>query len=453
MSGLMRTTARRTAARLAAATAAALCWLCLLVAPGLAAVSIQNVVSPKGVHAWLVEDASIPLITIRFSFEGGTAQDPLDKQGLVNLMTGLFDEGAGNLDSEAYHAALDAAGAEMSFTADRDRIYGAMRMLAADKDDAFRLLRLAVNEPRFDAGPVNRIRAQIIDDIVSNSRDPETKAGIELAKALYGDHPYAKRSEGTRQTLANVTPADLKTFHQRIFARDTLHVAVVGDIDAETLKTELDKLFGSLPAKPDLMAIPDIKPRLDQRIHVTYPLPQTQIELAYRGVSRHAPDFYAAYLMNQILGGIPFSSRLFHQVREKRGLAYGISSTLVDHEHATALVIGTATRSQTAGETLKIVRDQVQELADKGATAAELAAAKKYVIGAFPIHNLDSSQAIARTLLDLQNEKLGIDYIEKRIGFINAVTLDQVDAAARKLFSVAPAILIVGPALQGTGKG
>jgi zinc protease len=320
-----------------------------------------------------------------------------------------------------------------------------MRMLASEKGAAFGLLKLAVEKPRFDQKPIDRIRAQVISGIRGSENDPNTQAGIAMAKALYGDHPYSKRTDGTPETLATVTSDDLKAFHHRQFARDNLTVAVVGAIDAEALKKVLDEVFGGLPEKADLTPVPDIKPKLHQRIQITYDLPQTSLHLFYPGVRRNAPDFFAAYLMNQVLGGGTFSSRLFEEVREKRGLAYGAGSNLIDREHSTGLAIQTATRSDKAEETLEIVRDVVKRMADEGPTAEELAEVKKYVIGAFAIGNLDSSAAIARTLVDLQIDHLGIDYIQTRDTKINAVTLDEVKAEAKKLLSVEPAILIVGP--------
>jgi zinc protease len=325
-----------------------------------------------------------------------------------------------------------------------------MRMLAEKKDEAFDLLKLAIQQPRFDAAPMDRIRAQIVSDIVANQRDPETAARVKWAEALYGAHPYARPDEGTEKSLATITADDLRDYHRRVFARDNLNVAVVGAIDAETVKRELDRLFGDLPERSDLRPVEKVDLKLDQEVRVDYDLPQTSLQLAYPGVPRDAPDFFAAYLMNHILGGGTFTSRLFDEVREKRGLAYGINSSLVTQEYASSLVIGTATRSDRAAETLGVIRDTVRRMAEEGPTEAELAAAKQYVIGAYALNNLDSSSAIASTLLSLQEEKLGIDYIDRRTALIEAVTLDEVKAAARKLLTADPAILVIGPPLEGT---
>lgn len=339
----------------------------------------------------------------------------------------------------------------MGFDAGRDQLYGSMRMLADQKDEALELLRLAIEEPRFDAAPLDRIRAQIVSGIVAGARDPDTEAQLKWARALYGDHPYARRDEGTQESLKTITADDLRKLHKAIFARDRLHVAVVGAIDAETLKVELDKLFGALPQTPSLVAVANVTPKLGQEVRVEYVQPQISLQLAYPGVERDSKEFFGAVLMNQILGGGSFSSRLFDEVREKRGLTYGISSSLVNNDHSNALLISTATRADKAVETLGIIRDVVKKMAEEGPTEAELAAAKKYLVGSYAINNLDSSRAIARTLVELQLGDLGIDYMERRGALINNVTLDDAKAAAKMLLTADPAVLIVGSAPASGG--
>lgn len=418
-----------------------------------AAMTIQEVKSSKGITAWLVEDYSVPIITLRFDFDGGSTQDPAGKEGLANLMTGLFDEGAGDLDSNAFQARLDDSGAEMGISEGRDSISGAMRTLAERKDEAFELLRLAIEKPRFDQAPIDRIRGQILAGIVAGERDPNTAAETKWLRAVYGNHPYSRPDEGTKESLENITANDLRAFHKATFALSGLHVAVVGAIDAKTLQQELDRVFGGLPQKQTLHPVTDTELKLDQQLQVEYDLPQTSVQMAFPGVKRSSPEFYAATLMNEILGGGTFTSRLFEEVREKRGLAYSVDSGLSNREHASALVVTTATRSDRVGETLEVLRDTIKRMAEEGPTEAELAAAKKYMVGAYAINNLDSSSAIAGTLVDLQLNKLGIDYMDRRADLINGVTLDEVKAVARKLLSVQPAVMIVGPAFVDGSKG
>lgn len=416
------------------------------ITPSRAAVKIQEVTSPGGVTAWLVEDYTVPIIAVRFAFSGGSVQDPAGKEGMSNLMTGLFDEGAGDLDADAFQERLDDVGAEMSFDARRDAVYGSMRMLAEMRDDAFALLRLAVTAPRFDAEPVDRVRAQIVTGIQRDMRDPNVLGRDEFARALYGDHPYARRSDGTAETLAAITAQDLHELHDRTFARDNLNIAVVGAIDAETLKTELDRVFGDLPQEPTLEPVGKAELHLAQLVRYDYPLPQATLQLVYPGIERDDPGFFAAFLMNHMLGGGTFSSRLFDEVREKRGLAYGVGSALITSDHADMLMIGTSTRADRAQETLGVIRDVVSQMAEDGVSEEELARAKTYLVGAYAINNLGSSSSVASTLVELQKDKRGIDYIERRTALIEAVTVDEVKAAAARLLDAEPAVLVIGPA-------
>ncbi|MCB1383967.1 MAG: insulinase family protein [Notoacmeibacter sp.] len=413
--------------------------------PVLAAVKVQSVTSPKGVTAWLVEDYSVPIVTVRFSFRGGTTQDPAGKEGMSNLITGLFDEGAGDMDSDAFQEALEDSGAEMSFSEGADSIEGSFRTLAETRDQSVALLKLAVNSPRFDQAPVDRIRDQIVSGIESEARDPSTIAKFAWNENVYSGHPYARRSEGTPETLAAITPADLKAFHKAQFARANLHVGVVGAIDPEALKALLDDVFGGLPEKPEQMAVTQATPKFGQNLAVDYDLPQTTIRLAFPGLKRSDPDFYAAYVMNHILGGGSFTSRLYTEVREKRGLAYGINSWLSTRDYSNELQISTATRSDRAAETLQVIRDEVAKMAAEGPTQQELDEAKKYIINSYAVANFDSSSSIAETLVAVQEQDLGITYFEDRERLIGQVTLDQAKAEAVKLLSATPVIMLVGP--------
>lgn len=416
-----------------------------------AAVDIQEITTDKGIKVWLVEDYTVPIISVRFAFKGGSVQDPAGKEGLTTLMTGLFDEGAGDLDADAFQERLDDVGAEIGFSAGQDVVQGQMRTLADERANAFELLRLAVNSPRFDQEPVNRIRSQMLTGIQREMRDPEALGQQAYVKALYGDHPYARRAGGTLESLPTITQEDLKALHKRTFARSNFYVAVVGAIDAETLKGELDRVFGELPEQAELTEIPFVEPKLDQVVQYPYDLPQSTLQMTYPGIDRDDPEFFPAFLMNHILGGGVFSSRLFNEVREKRGLTYGVGSGLINGDYSNSLFIGTSTRADRAQETLQVIRDTIQAFLDEGATEDELQATKTYLVGAYPINNLDSSSSVASTLVQLQIDDRGVDYIDRRVGYIEAVTLEQVKAAAERLLKAKPAVLIIGPEAAGNG--
>ncbi|KQT69734.1 MULTISPECIES: M16 family metallopeptidase [unclassified Aureimonas] len=411
------------------------------------AVEIQEVTSPGGIKALLVEDYTNPLIAVNFAFEGaGSTSDAPGKEGTGTLLTGLLDEGAGPIESAAFQSKLDELGVSLSFDVGLDNFTGSFRTIVENEDEAFDLLGLALNEPRFDDEPVARMRAQFVTQIVSNLNDPGALASKAWRQAVFPGHPYSRPSEGTAETLAAVTKADLQAFRTKGFARGNLVVGVVGAIDAKALGEKLDTVFGKLPEKADLPKVPDVAPVTGKTVAVPLAVPQTQIQFALPGVKRDDPDFFAAYLMNHVLGGGSFSSRLYQEVREKRGLAYGASSYLASYDHAAVLGAGTATRADKAQESVDIIRAEIKRMAENGPTEEELAKAKAYVKGAYAIQNLDSSLSIASTLVGIQLDRLGIDYIDKRQELIDAVTMDDVKRIGKKLLSLEPSVVTVGPA-------
>ncbi|MBO0903876.1 M16 family metallopeptidase [Jiella sonneratiae] len=412
-----------------------------------AAVDIQEVTSPGGIKALLVEDHSNPLIAVNFAFKGGgSTQDPAGKEGLANLLTGLLDEGAGDIKSADFQEKLDDLGVSMSFETGLDNFTGSFRTITDFEDDAFDLLALALTKPRFDEEPVNRIRGQIVTGIIADRNDPGEIASKAFRETVFAGHPYSRPKEGTPETLATVTAADLESFRSKVFAKDDLVVGVVGDITPDQLKQRLDQVFGGLADKAQLTTVPMATPVMGKDVSVDLAVPQTQIRVATPGVLRSDDDFFAAYLMNHVLGGGSFTSRLYDEIREKRGLAYGATSFLATYDHAGLLGIATATRADAAPQTVDIIRKEIERMASEGPTSEELDKAKAYVKGSYAVRNLDSSLAVAQTLVGIQLDDLGTDYIDRRQAIIDAVTLDDVKAAAKKLLDARPTVVTVGQA-------
>ena len=409
------------------------------------AVEIERVVSPLGIEAWLVEDETVPLVAMSFVFVGGAAQDPAERPGVANMLSGLLDEGAADLDSKAFQAALDEFSIDLSFDASRDGFAGSLKTLVENRDQAARLLRLALTEARFDVEPVERIRAQIVAGIRSDEFDPDSIAGEALIKAAFPDHPYGRPVEGTRDTVAAITVDDLRTFHRRTIARDNLRIAVVGAIDAASLARLLDDVFGSLPAKADLTPVPDIEPASSERVDVVMNIPQTVLSLAGRGITRSDPDFIPASVATLILGGGGLSSRLYEEVREKRGLAYSVGLGLRAYDHAGLVVGGTKTRADQADNVIALIEAEIARFASEGPTEEELAKAKGYLIGSYALR-FTTSTRIAGQLVAIQLDDLGIDYIDRRKDLIAAVTVEDVRRVAKRLFSGDMIVVRVGQA-------
>ena len=389
----------------------------------------------SGVRAYLLREPSTPFVSLRFVFaEAGAAQDPPEKAGLANMASGLLDEGAGPYDSAAFRAALEDNAIRLSFDADRDGLSGRLQTLNENRDLAVELLRLSLTRPRFEEEAVERIRAQILADLRRRENDPDDRAGRAWFREAFGDHPYARAVRGTPETVAAITREDLVRLAQTRLARSRLHVGVAGDITADELAELLDAAFGDLPAEPELAPVPDTRPRTGGIVVEELPVPQSAVVFGHEGIDRHDPDFYAAYVANYILGGGGFASRLTEEIREKRGLVYGVYTYLADYVHAPLWLGGLATSNENVGTAIDLVRRERRRLAEGDLSAKEVEDAKTYLIGSFPLR-FTSNDSIARMLVTMSVQDLGRDYLEKRNGYIEAVTPEDVRRVCARLFS------------------
>jgi zinc protease len=412
-------------------------------APAAHATRIERVVSPGGIEAWVVHEPS-PLIALEFAFIGGSEQDPPDKPGVAYLAASVWDDGAGELDAKAFHSKLEDKSIGLSFNAGRDHVRGSLRTLTVNRDAAFEYLRLALTAPRFDTDAVERARGQLVSRLQRATTSPNDIASRTWWQAAFPDHPYGRPVTGTPESVARISIDDLKSYTRRVLARGKLKIAIVGDIDAADVGALLDRTFGALPAEPELTPVPDVLMQgLGRRIVVPMEVPQAVVTFGTRGIARSDPDFMAAYIVNHILGGGAFSSRLYQEVREKRGLAYGVSDSLTWFDHTAVLVGGTATRSAVTGEAIGIIEQEIRRLADTGPVEQEVADAKSYLEGSYAL-GLDTSAKVAGQLVQMQLDHLGIDYIDRRSGMIEAVTLADTKRVAKRLLEKGLLVTVVG---------
>jgi len=396
---------------------------------------IQEVTSPGGIKAWLVESHANPLIAIRFAFLGGASQDAPGKDGQAYFVTAMMDEGAGDLDAGAFQEREQGLAMRMDFDAGRDVMLGSIQTLTENKDEVFDLARLAMAQPRFDEDALERVRAQILAGLKFDENDPETVASIAWDRIAFADHPYGRPVKGTRDSITTMTSDDLHDYVRRVYARDKLVISVVGDIDADELGKALDKLFGDLPEQSDLVTVAEANPPLGpSREVIVMDVPQSVAQFGLRGISRHDDDFIAAYVLNYIIGGGGFSSRLMEEVREKRGLAYSVYSNLYPYMHGAVFVGNVATKNEAVGQSLAVIETELSRLAEQGPSVEELDGARAYLTGAYALR-FESSSSIASQLLWIQIEDLGIDYVTKRNALIEAVTMDDVKRVAKHLLS------------------
>ncbi|HET6521213.1 MAG TPA: pitrilysin family protein, partial [Geminicoccaceae bacterium] len=385
-----------------------------LAQPTAAATRIEEVTSPGGIRAYLIRESSIPFLSMSFQFKGGSTLDPAGKEGLAYMASGLLDEGAGGLDSQAFRTELEDLAIRLGFDAGRDDFSGDLRTLNENRGRAFELLRLALTEPRFDQEPVERVRSQILTALARRSEDPNTLASETWFEAAFPDHPYGRPVRGTPETVAGIAVDDLRGFVERRLARDNLIVGVAGDITAEELGPLLDLAFGDLRAASIAPDVVPTEPVGDGRtVVVRRPIPQSVVTFGHGGIARQDPDFYPAYVANHILGGGGFGSRLTEEVREKRGLAYSVYSYLYTNDYAPLWLGGVGTNNQQAAQSLELIRREIERMRAGEVTEEELNDAKTYLTGSFPLR-LTSNDQIAQLLAGIQRENLGLDYLERR---------------------------------------
>lgn len=410
------------------------------------AMKIQVVKSPGGIEAWLVEAHSNPLLALKFSFEGGSAQDPAGKEGVANFITAMLDEGAGDLESSAFQERMEEIAMRMSYEDSRDAFYGNFETLSQNREEAVKLLRLAITKPRFDKDAVDRIRQQLIANLAYAERDPNKVAMKNWYQTAFAGHPYGRDPAGTEATLASITRDDLEAYRKRVFAKDKLHIVAVGDITAEELGKLVDDVFGDLPAKSELTPIPMAKVVAGgKETWVSMEVPQSVAVFGVGAMLRKDPDFLTAFIVNQLLGGGGFDSRLMEEVREKRGLAYSAYSYLQPYKQAGLLAGGVATRADAITQSIDIIREELKKLAKDGPTAEELENTKKYLIGSYALR-FDTNSKIASQLLGLYEDDFGPDYVEKRNALVEAVTIEDAKRVAKRMFDTDDLIVtVVGP--------
>ena len=397
------------------------------------ATTIERVISPGGIEAWLVKDPSVPLIAMNFAFRGGAVEDPEGKSGTGYMVSSMLDEGAGPLDSTAYHQQLEDNAVELNFSVTQDYFQGSIKLLRDRQERSFELLRLALNEAKFEADATGRVREQVLSALRRETTDPGSIATRAWWSTAFAGHPYAQPNKGTLTSVPTITSDDMRDYARRVFTRGNLKIAAVGDIDAATLGKVLDRVFGALPATGALRTVPDVAiSDTGRRIVSLLAVPQAVIRMGGSGVARKDPDFMAAYLVNHILGGGSFTSRLYDQVREKRGLVYGVSSYLLNLKHSPMFMVSTQTSADQTRQALELIEQEIRGMRDEGPTEAELAKAKAYLKGAYAL-NFDTSTKIASMLLQIQIDDVGIDYIDKRNALIDAVTIEDARRVAKRL--------------------
>lgn len=406
---------------------------------------IQNLETTQGYKIWLAEDHSLPIIAIKYRFrDAGAALEPADKQGLARLLSNTMDEGAGDLDSQSFQKALSDNSITLTFDASRDGFGGELKTLSHNKQKAFDLLSKAINSPRFDAEPVQRMIEGNLSRIKSAMSEPDWMAARLLNDKAYQGHPYAQNIGGTLSSLPRITTDDLRAFKNNELSKDRLFIAISGDITADEARKAIDAIFGKLPAtSTDKKTVSPISIQNGGKVFsYAQDIPQTFVQMTMPSIDHTDKDFFALQIMNYIYGGAGFGSRLMDEAREKRGLTYGIYSSTLDLRLSDSLSVSTSTKNESAQEMLEIIKTSMTRMAAEPVSAKELNDAKAYITGSMPL-SLTSSESIAEVILGMQVNDLPIDYLDTYKDTINAVNAEDIQRVAKNVLDPAKAVTIL----------
>jgi len=424
--------------------------VCLFVPVPARAADIRAIDLGKSAEVWIAEDHTVPIVAFNISLPAGSAYDPSGKAGLAAFTAALLDEGAGNLDSRAFHEALANRAIRLSAGTERDYLVISVTSLTENVPEAMRLLQLALTKPRFDAEAVTRVRTQIIQGIQQSEAEPRRVAGKAFTRAFFNGHPYGHPSTGDVESIGKITADDMRAFARTHWVRNGIKIAVTGDITADQAQKLLGGTFKPVSNKA-VAPLPEIGRLGAPGVHeIPMAVPQANVMFGLPGIMRHDPDFIPGYVANYVLGGGGFSSRLTQEIRVKRGLTYGISTSLASYSKAAVMQGSVATRADAVRQTLQVVRATMADFAKNGPTQQELDDAKTYLTGSFPLA-FASNGGTASQLGAFQRQNLDIGYVARRNALIQAVTQDDVKRVAKKLFDPARLTVVIAGTRAQTG--
>ncbi len=414
-----------------------------LMATGLhATVDIQEIETPKGIKAWLVEDHSNPIVALQIFFMGGSINDPANKEGAVYLMMGLLEEGADDLDAVGFRVEMEELGASFEFDAYKEAVSVSTQMITENLEPSVELLRKALEQPNFDLEAFERVRGQVLTIIEFNETDPDEITYNAFANIMFGDHPLHRVIEGTRTSVSSLTREDVIAAHQNTLVRGNVVVGAAGDITADQLANLLDNLLGGLPKEiPSEPPVPTI-PQEGMVEVIDFPTPQTNIVFGHRGLSRDNSDFLLAYVLNEVFGRSGFNSRLQKELRVELGLTYGIGTYLSTFQSGGLIVGSMATANETVNEALEAIRREWGKIANEGITQEELDTIKMYLKGSYPLR-FKTNESISGILAGMQLDNIPASYVKNRNDMIEAIELEEINRVAKYLFRPEELVFVI----------
>jgi|TARA_B100000768_G_scaffold180224_1_gene199618 zinc protease len=398
----------------------------------LSATVITEVKVLDGNKAWLVEEHSIPFVTLEIRFKGGATLDRVGKRGSVYFMSALLNEGADDLDASAFAKEMERLAVELDFNVYQDSLSISFKFLTENKSASINLLKKALTKPRFEEEPFERVRDQILSILKSNAKDPRKIASKVFFENVFGSHPYGSMKDGNLESILSLSREDILNAYEDTFNRNQIFISAVGDIKPNELRDLVNEVIEKIPAHSNKVIDQATYKFPEGNTVIDFDTPQSVTIFGHDGIKRTDKDFFSAYVLTHILGGSGFGSRLMTELREKNGLTYGVSAYLASWEKADLILGQFASSNNTVMEAIGIVRKEWAALADRGVTADELQDAKTFLTGAYPLR-FDGNSRIARILVGMQTQGLPMDYIHTRNAKVNAVTMEDIRRVSARI--------------------
>lgn len=408
--------------------------LLLLPLPALAVPDIQHWETAAGARVYFVELKELPIVDIQVAFDAGSARDPDGKSGLAMLTNGLLDEGAGGMDANAISFEFERLGAQYSADTGNDSGSVSLRSLSdPDKlQPALANLSRVLGEPDFPEAALARQKKRLLVAIQRKQQSPGAVANDAFQAAVYRDHPYASPKEGTPKSVRNLRRSDVSAFHEHYYVGANAVITIVGDLDRSLAEEVAGRIAKALNSGRAPGPLPDVAGLQESKtIEIDHPSAQTHILLGQPGLERGDPDYFPLYVGNHILGGSGLVSRLFKEIRGERGLAYSTYSYFSPRRRAGPFIAAVQTRADQAGESLRVLRDNIRRYIREGPDDKELEAAKKNITGGFPLR-IDSNSDILAYVAMIGFYGLPLDYLDTFTDRVEAVTVQQIREAFRR---------------------
>ena len=396
--------------------------------------TIQQFTTPGGVSVWLVEEPSIPILSLRMAWQAGETNDPEGLEGLTNAMVYHMNEGAGELDAQAFFKGMEELNMSFSCGASNESTYCNASMLTDNADASFDMIALAFAEPRFDDGPFERFKREQEVSLQTRETNPQFLAGRARASALYPDHAYAR--ETSAESLAALTQDAMRAQKDLLMVQDGMLVTAVGAMSPEELAPLIDKAVSGLPETSETAETSDVvlAAAASAPLVIELPQPQSLVTFAAPAMTREDPDFYTAVVLNYTFGGGGFESRLMKDLRVEKGLTYGIYTQVSSQDKIQLWSGGGQTKNESANEFIAGIKENMSAMVADGMTAEELSAAKAYLTGSYPL-GFDSNAKIAARMMGVRLDELPVDFFDKRNAMVEAVTLEDVNRVATEYLS------------------